>query len=115
LVGDHDHVLPEFVEAPKKPSHAAAANRDPSAEDVTDGPKRKPSPGCLFVLQEEPESDEVHMMPPSAAATTLVPSAEHATEVQSKFVGAAVSSQPWAGAGLIPTAIPQSRVEKKGQ
>ncbi len=52
-----------------------------------------PPPGGLFVRQEAPESDEVQMMPPSAAATTLVPSAEHATEFQSKFVGAAVSNQ----------------------
>jgi hypothetical protein len=116
-VRDQVQVLPVFVEAPRKPSHAPAANLVPSAEEATEGQKQTPSGDRLLVFQEEPESDEVQMMPPSAsdAATTLIPSAEHATELQSKFVGAAVSRQTWADAGLTPTASPQSRAEKRGQ
>jgi hypothetical protein len=37
LMEDHVHVLPVFVEAPRKPSHAADANLVPSAEEVTEG------------------------------------------------------------------------------
>ena len=63
-------------------------------------------PGVLVVVQEAPASAETQTVPLVATATSLVPSAEEATEDQ-LLVGALVCVQVWADVELTAVNQPQ--------
>jgi hypothetical protein len=69
----------------------ATASRVPSADETTD-----PKLSKIFVFQKTPEFVEVYtFVPPKTVATSLLPSADEATENQFA-TGAPVCVQVWA-------------------
>jgi hypothetical protein len=73
-------VKPESVEMKTPPGLKTAANREPSAEEVTE--LQGEEMGAVVAVQLVPESAEMYTCPLLTAATSRRPSAEEATELQ---------------------------------